>query len=222
MGKRPVRRQTSKTKRPSPGNKATAEERAQFREDRMQEKAIVRLLQYKHTLPSESDRTFALSLCSQYEDKGHLSTKQWVYVVKLADTIKQLLKLDSHAANYKLSREEADQHRKMQSEKRRGRRLADKQNGGCYIYGITSGDAIKLGISRNPGKRLQDLQTSNSSPLALAWQIQAPTRVIAKAVEGRLHRRLKSFRLSGEWFNSAVSDEANHLAQEILLRYSKS
>lgn len=69
-----------------------------------------------------------------------------------------------------------------------------------YVYCISSGDAIKIGIATDPLKRLRELQTANAKPLHLVWTVQTGC-VLAREAEKRLHHWLRRHRLQGEWFS---------------------
>ena len=78
----------------------------------------------------------------------------------------------------------------------------------CSIYAIQANDAIKLGVSTNPKRRIRDLQVAHAWPLALRWAVEAPTRTKAKNIEQKLHRYYKSKLISGEWFPSEIAQES--------------
>lgn len=63
------------------------------------------------------------------------------------------------------------------------------------VYFIHNGEAIKIGVSANPQKRLASLQTSYHKPLTMLAVIDG-----GRDVESRLHAKFDEFRLSGEWF----------------------
>jgi len=63
------------------------------------------------------------------------------------------------------------------------------------IYVILSADLVKIGISRNPLKRLSSLRTGNGNKLALVAQCSG-----VLADERRLHRFFREERVEGEWF----------------------
>ena len=75
-----------------------------------------------------------------------------------------------------------------------------------FVYGIESRDAIKIGYSNNPQKRLESLQTANPHLLELKFSIKARTKSQAKFVENYLHDRLRHYRLNGEWFELGVTE----------------
>jgi len=70
-----------------------------------------------------------------------------------------------------------------------------------YLYAISNGEQIKLGMSSNVKKRLSALQTSSPSELVLLWKYYiANTPADAIKIEKRLHRACKEFHIRGEWF----------------------
>jgi hypothetical protein len=70
-----------------------------------------------------------------------------------------------------------------------------------YIYIIGSvAPPYKVGISKDPKRRLKALQTGFPLPLSILHQVQLPaTRT--KLLETVIHRNLKHHRLAGEWFD---------------------
>lgn len=70
-----------------------------------------------------------------------------------------------------------------------------------YVYFISDGEYLKIGISNNPESRLRTLQTSNARPLEIIHVIPTHSKESALSLEGQLHDRLAEHRLSGEWFN---------------------
>ena len=76
-----------------------------------------------------------------------------------------------------------------------------------YIYLIQSleNGYYKIGVSKNPSKRLQQLQTGNSSPLKL---IEVYQTEFADKIERILQRRYTHLHKEGEWFNLSISEEA--------------
>ena len=73
-----------------------------------------------------------------------------------------------------------------------------------YVYAIREVDTrkVKLGISRDPERRLKCLQTGNSSRLELVAYRKAHHRF---ADEAALHKEADSHRLRGEWFSEAAA-----------------
>jgi predicted GIY-YIG superfamily endonuclease len=74
-----------------------------------------------------------------------------------------------------------------------------------YIYFIQSGyGAIKVGMAKNPEKRLANMQTSIPKSLRLLAAIPLPDRKSARALERELHDLFKDERIRGEWFNRRI------------------
>ena len=83
----------------------------------------------------------------------------------------------------------------------RGTRISKSKK---YLYLIEAGNgAVKIGISANPKKRLDDLQTANSSRLKLR-AIAEPSE--PKKMEKTLHEKYEEANVRGEWFNLSESD----------------
>lgn len=79
-----------------------------------------------------------------------------------------------------------------------------------YIYLIQSleNSYYKIGISKHPTKRLQQLQTGNSSQLKLVETYQSE---YAEKIERTLQRRYSYLRKEGEWFDMGISNEVSFL-----------
>lgn len=58
-----------------------------------------------------------------------------------------------------------------------------------------------MGISRNPDKRISDLQGANPFPLILWLIIDPVERGIARQVERHFHMQFNHLRMRGEWFD---------------------
>lgn len=78
-----------------------------------------------------------------------------------------------------------------------------KSNKKHYIYAISNGDQIKLGMSNDVSKRLKGLQTSSPRDLLVLWKYYvSDTSKGAIAAEKKLHKACKEYRIRGEWFES--------------------
>lgn len=64
-----------------------------------------------------------------------------------------------------------------------------------YLIANRENNTCKIGISNNPLKRLQTLQTGNSTSLSLEYLIDSN-----KYSENQIHSLFSNFRLQGEWF----------------------
>lgn len=79
-----------------------------------------------------------------------------------------------------------------------------------YLYAISNGEQVKLGMSSDVNKRIKALQTSSPSELVLLWKYYiANTPSEAIKVEKMLHRACKEFRIRGEWFDKKCIDIVN-------------
>jgi len=66
---------------------------------------------------------------------------------------------------------------------------------GSYVYFITDGEFMKIGISVNPKKRLQSIQTGHPKKLRIAALFKG-----GRDEEFQLHGRFLEHRVHGEWF----------------------
>lgn len=79
-----------------------------------------------------------------------------------------------------------------------------------YIYAISNGKQVKLGMSNNPETRLKSLQTSSPEALILVWKYYvANSSIEAAKIEKMLHRACKKHHIRGEWFDIACMDIVN-------------
>ncbi len=69
-----------------------------------------------------------------------------------------------------------------------------------YVYFITDGEYIKIGISNNVASRFHALRTSNPKPLEILHTIECKDSFEAHGMERNLHKLFKDFRAAGEWF----------------------
>lgn len=76
-----------------------------------------------------------------------------------------------------------------------------------YLYGVSDGEMIKLGMSYNPKSRIKELQTSNPKDLKMVWSYYTGNCIqTARNLEKKLHRRCKKYRVRGEWFSMDCFD----------------
>ncbi len=78
------------------------------------------------------------------------------------------------------------------------------------VYAIQAGDAIKVGISDDPERRMADLQIANPVELKLLWTCGPISPSKALEWEQKVHALFQSQALHGEWFR--YSDELATLA----------
>ena len=77
------------------------------------------------------------------------------------------------------------------------------------IYLIRGNDGrYKIGISKNPSKRIKELQTGNSDKMTI---IDTYESIYAPQIESALHRYYSHSRKEGEWFDLSVVEESNFI-----------
>jgi predicted GIY-YIG superfamily endonuclease len=71
-----------------------------------------------------------------------------------------------------------------------------------YLVADSMSNSIKIGISKDPAKRLKQLQTGHPHRLKLLHTL-CEEKYTAKQAEALLHKRFWGYRTksSGEWFN---------------------
>ncbi len=85
-----------------------------------------------------------------------------------------------------------------------------------FIYIISDGDSVKIGISKTPEKRLKQLQTGHPKKLTLCNVREVPETRALK-LERIIHRSCGHRRLKGEWFNMPLP-LAEATVNDILMR----
>jgi hypothetical protein len=80
-----------------------------------------------------------------------------------------------------------------------------------FIYAIVdvNNRKVKIGKSKNPGARLKQLKTGNSSVLRLA----AYRPHVTPFTEKEVHKKLSDSRVDGEWF--VLNNETQKMIHEI-------
>lgn len=80
-----------------------------------------------------------------------------------------------------------------------------KRNYPAYVYIIKRADGcIKIGVAKNPKKRLKQLQTGSNMRLEIAGSFPYKSRMQAFTMERELHERFSIFRQEGEWFTAGL------------------
>lgn len=77
----------------------------------------------------------------------------------------------------------------------------------CYVYIMQSGQRggpIKIGVAKDPERRIRELQTGNPRTIVLRIKIKMPSRSAAYALEAWFHNKFWAARLEGEWFQSKL------------------
>jgi len=71
-----------------------------------------------------------------------------------------------------------------------------------YLYAVSDGEYIKVGMSTDVNRRIKALQTGSPRRLKKMWCCYAgEDSKEAKKQEKKLHRALKNYHVSGEWFH---------------------
>jgi len=74
-----------------------------------------------------------------------------------------------------------------------GQKQAEKKQ--QFVYFLQSGERIKIGLARDPIRRLRTLQTGNATELKLLAVVAGDG-----SLERAIHAKFESARVSGEWF----------------------
>lgn len=74
-----------------------------------------------------------------------------------------------------------------------------------YIISCKNQKPVKLGLSKNPLKRLKQLQTGSPNIYRIYYQEEIDDSCVFKA-EKAIHAILGHKRLKGEWFDISVED----------------
>jgi predicted GIY-YIG superfamily endonuclease len=70
-----------------------------------------------------------------------------------------------------------------------------------YVYVIRSTNYyFKVGVARNPERRLSELQTGNPEPLNIEALILCPSEKSAYGLESLLHKKFSRRKVRSEWF----------------------
>lgn len=76
-----------------------------------------------------------------------------------------------------------------------------------YVYFITDGNFVKIGIADRPGWRMAMLQTGNPNELTLLFTIPVPdsyhrtNNIRVRKLEKILHNYFKDHHVRGEWYD---------------------
>lgn len=79
-----------------------------------------------------------------------------------------------------------------------------------YVYILQCKDFIKVGVSKNPKKRLAQIQTCNPNHVDLAYAHMCP-EACSKDIEKMVHEKLSKHRVNGEWFSCSAETVIKHL-----------
>lgn len=81
-----------------------------------------------------------------------------------------------------------------------------------YLYVIGNNDKLqKIGFSKDPSKRLKELQTGNPEQLYLHHSVDCGNIKKVRDMEKRVHLELSYKKLKGEWFSMSKEDAINYV-----------
>lgn len=96
--------------------------------------------------------------------------------------------------------------------------ILDLLNKWMYIYLMGKPEGpIKIGLSKNPEKRLKQLQTGYPEKLSLFEKFPVPEKSVKK-FEKLIHDNLRYKRTHGEWFDLTL-EEAKLDVEFFIIRY---
>ena len=81
-----------------------------------------------------------------------------------------------------------------------------------FVYFITDGEFVKIGVSAAPLMRMAELQGANARDLKLLYVIPMKDSDDAYKIEKYLHNAYAEHRMNGEWFD--VIKKLNHKSFE--------
>lgn len=88
--------------------------------------------------------------------------------------------------------------------------------GYVYIIASNSNGPVKIGHSKDPQKRLKQLQTGHSDKLSLYHMEEFDGLEKAKLFEKIIHKNINYQNRSGEWFNLTVDKAKNQLIHAVI------
>ena len=75
------------------------------------------------------------------------------------------------------------------------------ENPKAYVYFMTDGEFVKIGVAENPTKRAVEIQTGSPREISVICAIPCKTKNAAFNLENKLHSVYGFARVRGEWFN---------------------
>ena len=79
-----------------------------------------------------------------------------------------------------------------------------------YLIKSTTTSEYKIGVSKNPTKRLSQHQTGNPSLLKLLYEYRTDS---AYEIEAILKRRYSYAKKEGEWFDLSIKEEVGFISE---------
>ncbi len=101
---------------------------------------------------------------------------------------------------------EENRHRFVRTES--AKKLSSGELGHVYFVQQSATLSIKIGFSKDPQKRISDLQVANAQKLKLIGLIDA-----TRKQEQELHKQFARYRLEGEWFSPEVLSDILQIIQ---------
>lgn len=93
----------------------------------------------------------------------------------------------------------------------------------CCVYFVSNAaGAVKIGVSRDPKRRLVDLQVANSDPVNLLGMIKFTGKDAEKNAyicENSLHAKYQKHNISGEWFDTNAREKVERHIMKIAKEY---
>lgn len=93
--------------------------------------------------------------------------------------------------------------RKANEQQQSSEDVKEPKDGSGYVYVIRVRSRYKIGMSKDPDRRIKDLRTSCPDPLHMVHKLFS---IDMKALEARLHKIFENNRLHGEWFELDAND----------------
>lgn len=88
-----------------------------------------------------------------------------------------------------------------------------------YIYIISDGKNLKVGLSVSPEKRIKQLQTGSKERLTLVKVYKLPKKEVAK-LERACHKKIMTrYPKHGEWFEKPLLFDIKCIIEEICEKY---
>lgn len=112
--------------------------------------------------------------------------------------VKKLTELEQAAERATNARKELEQFKKELEKDR----ILDTY-GFVYLFHEVGTNCYKIGMSKNPDKRLSGLKTSHSAEIVKIWDIETSDMA---TLEVELHNKFREKRIRGEWFNLSHED----------------
>jgi hypothetical protein len=87
------------------------------------------------------------------------------------------------------------------------------------IRDLVKKNVYKIGISKEPQKRIKNLQTGNSNKIKIIFELKVFKDIKSRQVEKVIHQYLKekNMWISGEWFKIENEDTVYNLAKTMLV-----